>query len=78
MFHDDRTRDLIFSVPEPIAQISAVLPLLPSDIVFTGTRPGWARPEIRSCLTPGTTPVSTVETLGTPANRLVAAPPDVT
>ncbi|MEV8345186.1 fumarylacetoacetate hydrolase family protein [Streptomyces niveus] len=50
MLHDDRTRDLIFSVPELIAQISAVLALLPSDIVFTGTRPGWAWPEIRSAV----------------------------
>ncbi|MEU2676695.1 fumarylacetoacetate hydrolase family protein [Streptomyces sp. NPDC007107] len=35
-----RTRDLIFSVPALIAELSAVLPLLPGDVVFTGTPAG--------------------------------------
>jgi 2-keto-4-pentenoate hydratase/2-oxohepta-3-ene-1,7-dioic acid hydratase in catechol pathway len=35
-----RTRDLIFSVPTLIAKLSAVLPLLPGDIIFTGTPAG--------------------------------------
>ncbi|MFE0207138.1 fumarylacetoacetate hydrolase family protein [Streptomyces sp. NPDC058985] len=35
-----RTRDLIFSVPALIAQLSAVLPLLPGDVIFTGTPAG--------------------------------------
>ena len=37
---DARTDDLIFDVPELIAQLSAVLPLLPGDIIFTGTPSG--------------------------------------
>ncbi|MFE6888000.1 fumarylacetoacetate hydrolase family protein [Streptomyces sp. NPDC057694] len=35
-----RTRDLIFSVPALIARLSAVLPLLPGDVIFTGTPAG--------------------------------------
>ncbi|MFB6770705.1 fumarylacetoacetate hydrolase family protein [Streptomyces sp. NPDC056337] len=35
-----RTRDLIFPVPALIAQLSAVLPLLPGDVIFTGTPAG--------------------------------------
>ncbi|MFJ9889000.1 fumarylacetoacetate hydrolase family protein [Streptomyces sp. NPDC091287] len=35
-----RTRDLIFSVPALIAALSAVLPLLPGDVIFTGTPAG--------------------------------------
>lgn len=35
-----RTSDLIFGVPRLIAELSAVLPLLPGDVVFTGTPAG--------------------------------------
>ncbi|MFC8228862.1 fumarylacetoacetate hydrolase family protein [Streptomyces sp. NPDC057287] len=35
-----RTRDLIHSVPALIAGLSAVLPLLPGDVIFTGTPAG--------------------------------------
>jgi 2-keto-4-pentenoate hydratase/2-oxohepta-3-ene-1,7-dioic acid hydratase in catechol pathway len=35
-----RTSELIFSVPALIAQLSAVLPLLPGDVIFTGTPAG--------------------------------------
>jgi 2-keto-4-pentenoate hydratase/2-oxohepta-3-ene-1,7-dioic acid hydratase in catechol pathway len=35
-----RTRDLVFSVPALIAGLSAVLPLLPGDLIFTGTPSG--------------------------------------
>ena len=37
---DARTGDLIFSVPQLIAELSAVLPLLPGDVIFTGTPAG--------------------------------------
>jgi 2-keto-4-pentenoate hydratase/2-oxohepta-3-ene-1,7-dioic acid hydratase in catechol pathway len=35
-----RTRDMIFSVAELIEQLSAVTPLLPGDVIFTGTPSG--------------------------------------
>ncbi len=37
---DARTSDLIFSVPRLIAELSGVLPLLPGDVIFTGTPAG--------------------------------------
>jgi 2-keto-4-pentenoate hydratase/2-oxohepta-3-ene-1,7-dioic acid hydratase in catechol pathway len=35
-----RTSDLVFGVPQLVAQLSAVLPLLPGDVIFTGTPAG--------------------------------------
>ncbi len=35
-----RSRDLIFGVPELIARLSAVLLLLPGDVIYTGTPAG--------------------------------------
>jgi 2-keto-4-pentenoate hydratase/2-oxohepta-3-ene-1,7-dioic acid hydratase in catechol pathway len=35
-----RTSDLIFSVPRLIAELSTILPLLPGDVIFTGTPAG--------------------------------------
>lgn len=35
-----RTTQLIFSVPALVAKLSAVLPLLPGDVIFTGTPAG--------------------------------------
>ena len=68
-----RTRDLVFSVPELIARLSAVCPLLPGDLIFTGTPNGvgMARKPPKF-LTPGTTLVSTIEGLGQLRNPLVA------
>ena len=37
---DARTSDLIFTVPRLIAELSAVLPMLPGDVIFTGTPAG--------------------------------------
>jgi 2,4-diketo-3-deoxy-L-fuconate hydrolase len=67
-----RTSDMIFGVPELVARLSAVCPLLPGDVIFTGTPPGvgMARTPQRF-LTPGTTLVSTVEGLGELRNPLV-------
>lgn len=36
----DRTKSMIFPVPGLIARLSAVVPLLPGDLVFTGTPAG--------------------------------------
>ncbi len=68
-----RTSSMIFSVPELISQLSAVCPLLPGDIIFTGTPSGvgMAR-EPKRFLQPGTTLVSHIEGLGELRNPLVA------
>jgi 2,4-diketo-3-deoxy-L-fuconate hydrolase len=70
---DARTSDLIFSVPRLIAEISAVLPLLAGDIIFTGTPAGIGavrRPP--RFLRPGDTLETWVEGIGTLRNRFVA------
>ncbi len=35
-----RTADMVFGVPRLIAELSAILPLLPGDVIFTGTPGG--------------------------------------
>ena len=37
---DARTSDLVFGVADLVAELSAVLPLLPGDVIFTGTPAG--------------------------------------
>jgi 2,4-didehydro-3-deoxy-L-rhamnonate hydrolase len=37
---DARTSDMAFTVPQLIAELSAVVPLLPGDVIFTGTPSG--------------------------------------
>jgi 2,4-didehydro-3-deoxy-L-rhamnonate hydrolase len=69
---DARTSDLIFGVPRLVAELSAVLPLLPGDVVFTGTPAGVgvARRPARF-LAAGQTLESWVEGVGTIRNRCV-------
>jgi 2,4-didehydro-3-deoxy-L-rhamnonate hydrolase len=67
---DSRTSDLIFSVPQLIADLSAVLPLLPGDVIFTGTPAGIGavrQPPV--FLAPGQTLESWIEGIGTIRNR---------
>jgi 2-keto-4-pentenoate hydratase/2-oxohepta-3-ene-1,7-dioic acid hydratase in catechol pathway len=40
VLQDARTSDLVFGVPRLIAELSAVLPLRPGDVIFTGTPAG--------------------------------------
>ncbi len=71
-----RTGDLIFSVPALIEELSAVLPLLPGDLIFTGTPSGvgMARRPARF-LAPGEAIESWVEGVGTMRTRIVGDPP---
>jgi 2,4-diketo-3-deoxy-L-fuconate hydrolase len=68
-----RTGQMIFSVSELIAQISAVCPMLPGDVLFTGTPPGvgLAR-KPQEYLQPDTTLVSEIEDIGKLVNPVVA------
>ena len=70
---DGRTGDLIFGVPRLIAELSAVLPLLPGDVVFTGTPAGvgFTRKPPRF-LRPGEVLESWIEGIGTLRNRIAA------
>ena len=69
-----RTSMLIFSVPELISRLSAVSPLLPGDLIFTGTPGGvgMARTPPRF-LSPGDVVVSRIEGIGEIRQRCVAA-----
>ena len=69
-----RTRDLIFSVPAMLSALSRRLPLLPGDILFTGTPSGVGmgrRPPV--FLAPGDELVSYVAGIGELRQRFVAA-----
>ncbi len=72
---DGRTSNLIFSVPALIARLSAVCPLLPGDLIFTGTPAGvgGARTPPKF-LTPGDVLVSWIEGVGSLRNPMVASP----
>ena len=68
-----RTSDLIFSVPRLIAELSAVLPLLPGDIIFTGTPAGiGAVRQPPRFLQPDDVLETWIEGVGVIRNRLVA------
>ena len=69
---DDRTSDLVFSVPRLVAELSAVLPLLPGDLIFTGTPAGvgFTRDPARF-LAPGNLLETTIEGIGTIRNRCI-------
>jgi len=71
----DRSSDLIFSIPRLIAELSAVLPLWPGDVIFTGTPAGVGivRQPARY-LAPGDVLESWVEGIGTIRNTCLAAP----
>lgn len=69
---DGRTSDMIFSVPELIAFLSARLPLEPGDLLFTGTPAGVGSTRTpRRYLKAGEVVTSTIEGLGTLVNRCV-------
>jgi 2-keto-4-pentenoate hydratase/2-oxohepta-3-ene-1,7-dioic acid hydratase in catechol pathway len=69
-----RTSNMVFSVAQLIAQLSAILPLLPGDVIFTGTPAGvgGTRKPPRF-LKPGEVLTSWIEGIGTLRNRCVAA-----
>ncbi|MGH1505611.1 MAG: fumarylacetoacetate hydrolase family protein [Acidimicrobiales bacterium] len=74
---DARTSDLIFSIPDLVAELSSVLPLWPGDVIFTGTPSGvgMARDPRRS-LQPGQVLETWVEGIGTMTNRCVGPASD--
>ncbi|MFC4911804.1 fumarylacetoacetate hydrolase family protein [Actinomadura gamaensis] len=60
-----RTRDLIFSIPVLVSRLSAVLTLLPGDLLFTGTPAGVGLGrDPQRWLAPGDELVSRIEGIG--------------
>ncbi|OKJ49501.1 fumarylacetoacetate hydrolase [Streptomyces sp. CB02009] len=70
-----RTRQMVFRVAEQISWISRICPLLPGDLIFTGTPAGvgGAR-DPRRFLAPGEELRSRIPGIGELRNRLVAGP----
>jgi 2-keto-4-pentenoate hydratase/2-oxohepta-3-ene-1,7-dioic acid hydratase in catechol pathway len=69
---DARTSDLIFPVRQLVAELSAVVPLLPGDIIFTGTPAGvGAMRQPARFLEKGQVLESWIEGIGTIRNRCV-------
>lgn len=68
------TRDMVFSVPQLIARLSALIPLLPGDLIFTGTPSGIGagrRPP--QFLRAGQTLTSCIDGIGEMHNRIVSS-----
>ncbi len=59
------SRDMVFAVPELVEQLSAVVPLLPGDLIFTGTPAGigWTR-DPRVVLQAGDRLVTSADVIG--------------
>ena len=69
-----RTSEMIFSVPQLVEFLSAVCPLLPGDLLFTGTPAGvGSRRTPPRFLRPGDELVSTISGLGTMTQSFCAA-----
>jgi 2-keto-4-pentenoate hydratase/2-oxohepta-3-ene-1,7-dioic acid hydratase in catechol pathway len=70
---DARTNDLVFNVPQLVTELSAILPLLPGDLIFTGTPAGVGivrKPP--QFLKPGDLLETWIEGIGTMRNRIVS------
>jgi 2,4-diketo-3-deoxy-L-fuconate hydrolase len=68
-----RTRDLIFGVPELIEMLSRSTPLLPGDVLFTGTPAGVGMGrDPQRWLAPGDELTSYIEGIGETRHRCVA------
>lgn len=69
-----RTGELIYSVPALVSKLSASMPLLPGDVIFTGTPSGVGLGRTpQRFLKPGEELVSTIEGIGELRNRFVPA-----
>jgi 2,4-didehydro-3-deoxy-L-rhamnonate hydrolase len=74
VMQSSRTSDMVFGVARLVAELSAVLPLLPGDVIFTGTPAGiGAVRKPPRFLQPGDVVTSTIEGIGEIRNRCVSA-----
>jgi 2-keto-4-pentenoate hydratase/2-oxohepta-3-ene-1,7-dioic acid hydratase in catechol pathway len=73
VLQNSNTRELVFKIPELIEYLSSITPLLPGDIVSTGTPPGVGLGRNpKRWLKPGETVTVTIEGLGSLKNPVVA------
>jgi 2-keto-4-pentenoate hydratase/2-oxohepta-3-ene-1,7-dioic acid hydratase in catechol pathway len=67
------TRELVFGIPQLIEHLSSIAPLLPGDVVSTGTPPGVGLGRTpKRWLKPGETVTVTIDGLGALTNPVVA------
>jgi 2,4-didehydro-3-deoxy-L-rhamnonate hydrolase len=72
------TAKLVFSVPELVARLSAVCPLLPGDLIFTGTPGGVGGARTPpQFLSPGDVLLSWIDGVGRLRNPMTASPTGV-
>lgn len=72
----DRTKSMIFTVPELVARLSSVVPLFPGDLIFTGTPAGVGnRMDPPRYLTADDELVSRIEGIGEIRQRFTAVHP---
>ena len=70
---NSNTRELVFNIPALIEHLSSITPLLPGDIISTGTPPGVGLGRNpKRWLKPGETVTVTIEGLGSLTNPVVA------
>jgi len=67
------TKNMIFSIAEQIEYLSAIAPLLPGDVLVTGTPAGTAAAWDGAYLAPGDTVVAQIQGLGRLETRIAAA-----
>jgi 2-keto-4-pentenoate hydratase/2-oxohepta-3-ene-1,7-dioic acid hydratase in catechol pathway len=73
VLQNSNTRELIFRIPELIEYLSSITPLLPGDIVSTGTPSGVGLGRTpKRWLKPGETVTVTVQGLGSLINPVIA------
>jgi 2-keto-4-pentenoate hydratase/2-oxohepta-3-ene-1,7-dioic acid hydratase in catechol pathway len=73
LLQNSNTRELVFKIPELIEYLSSITPLLPGDIVSTGTPPGVGLGRTpKRWLKPGETVTITIDGLGSLTNPVVA------
>jgi 2-keto-4-pentenoate hydratase/2-oxohepta-3-ene-1,7-dioic acid hydratase in catechol pathway len=71
-----RTSQLIFGVPALVANLSASLPLLPGDVIFTGTPSGVGLGrDPQRWLADGDVLTSYIEGIGEMRHQFAATPP---
>ncbi len=70
---DSNTRELVFKIPDLIEHLSSITPLLPGDVISTGTPPGVGLGRTpKRWLRPGETVTVSIQGLGSLTNPVVA------
>jgi 2-keto-4-pentenoate hydratase/2-oxohepta-3-ene-1,7-dioic acid hydratase in catechol pathway len=73
VLQNSNTRELVFGIPQLIEHLSSITPLLPGDVVSTGTPPGVGLGRTpKRWLKPGEMVTVTIEGLGALTNPVVA------